>query len=96
MADCPGAHRVGESHPPKFEMVHRCDTLEAFDHARGNGREEQFCRIKSIRAATHIGIEYDLGVLAAGRAAMGIDAFCGNIVFEHGARRHQLICAAST
>src|ERR1035437_3364200 len=68
---------------PKFKIVHWRDALDAFDHARGNGRKEQFCRIESSGATVHIGIENDFGILTADRTAVCIDAFCDNVIFEH-------------
>ena len=34
-----------------FEMVHRRDALDAFDHAGGDGGEQQFGRIEGVVAA---------------------------------------------
>ena len=58
----------------ELKMKHRRNALDALDHAGGNGGEEQFRRIESIRAAVDVGVENDLSVLAPGRATSGIDA----------------------
>jgi hypothetical protein len=70
-----------------FEMVHWCYALDSLNHAGGNGGKQQFCRIECIQSASYVGVESDLGILAASCAAMGINALCYDIILKHLAPR---------
>jgi hypothetical protein len=65
------------------KVNHRCDPLDALDHASGNCRKEQFCRIESVRPAGYVGVEDNLSILATDDTPVSVLAFGDDVVFEH-------------
>ena len=67
----------------KPEADHRRDTLDAFDHACRDGRQEQLGRIECVSTPAHVRIEHDFGLFAVGRAPMGVNPLRDHVVFQH-------------
>jgi hypothetical protein len=67
----------------EFEMIHWGDPLNALNHAGCHRRKKQLRWIESIGTTVDIGIKNDFCILAACRAAMGVNALRDNVVFEH-------------
>lgn len=53
----------------KFKVQHRSHTLDALNHASGNGREELFGRVEGVRPAVGVRVENDLGIFGGSYAA---------------------------
>ncbi len=57
------------------ELEHRSDALNALDHARCEGSEQQLGRIKSRGIPTQVRVERHLSLLASRQTAMSINPF---------------------
>lgn len=68
--------------PRQVDLDELGNALDALDHAGGEGGEQQLSGIEGIGTPGGISIQLDLGAPADGDAAVGVDAFGADIVFE--------------
>jgi hypothetical protein len=67
-------------HALQLEFEYGGNAFDALDHAGGDGGEQQFGGVERVCAASGISIQLDLGTLADGDAAVGVDALRADIV----------------